>query len=236
MIKKKFSPITTKNISKKMKALKFVNGLIPAVIQDHKKNDVLMVAYMNAESLQKTIETGETHFYSRSRKKLWRKGETSGHIQKVQEILTDCDLDTLLVKVDQTGVACHTGSRSCFFGPADRVTLPAANPTISTTQTLYETIMDRKKSPSSESYTTSLFKGGIDVILKKVAEEAGEFIISSKNKDKKAIIRETADLVYHLMVALCYHNITPLQIDKELARRSFQSGLEEKRSRQGVGK
>jgi phosphoribosyl-ATP pyrophosphohydrolase/phosphoribosyl-AMP cyclohydrolase len=215
-------PINRKNFAETLKTLRFVNGLIPAVIQDHKKNDVLMVAYMNAESLQKTMETGETHFYSRSRKKLWRKGETSGHIQKVKAIFADCDLDTLLVKVDQTGVACHTGSRSCFFEE-----MPV-------TQTLYETIQERKQSPSSQSYTSSLFNGGLDLILKKVAEESGELIISAKNKDKKAIIHEAADLIYHLLVALCYHNITPNQIETELAMRLGQSGLEEKHSRKSI--
>jgi phosphoribosyl-ATP pyrophosphohydrolase/phosphoribosyl-AMP cyclohydrolase len=202
-----------------MKHIKFVNGLIPAVIQDYKKKDVLMVAYMNKESLQKTLDTGETHFYSRSRKKLWHKGETSGHIQKVKALYADCDGDTLLVEVEQVAVACHTGERSCFFKE-----MPVA-------KTLYETISDRRKTPSSASYTTSLFKGGIDLILKKVCEEAGEFIISAKNKNKQAIIHETADLIYHLMVALCYHNIKLDQIENELTKRSGQSGIAEKKSR-----
>jgi len=178
-----------------------------------------MVAYMNAESLSKTIQTGETHFYSRSRKKMWRKGETSGHIQKVKSIYTDCDSDTLLIQVGQVAAACHTGSRSCFFNE-----MPAA-------KTLSETIVERKKTGSSESYTSSLFKGGIDLILKKVAEESGEFLISAKNKNKQAIIHETADLIYHLLVALCYHNIRLEQIDNELTKRSFQSGIAEKQSR-----
>ncbi len=202
-----------------MKHIKFVNGLIPAVIQDYKKKDILMVAYMNKESLQKTLDTGETHFYSRSRKKLWHKGETSGHIQKVKALYADCDGDTLLVEVEQVAVACHTGERSCFFKE-----MPVA-------KTLYETISDRRKTPSSASYTTSLFKGGIDLILKKVCEEAGEFIISAKNKNKQAIIHETADLIYHLMVALCYHNIKLDQIENELTKRSGQSGIAEKKSR-----
>ena len=211
--------MNTKNISKSIQSLKFVNGLIPAVIQDDKSHEVLMVAYMNAESLSKTIQTGETHFYSRSRKTMWRKGETSGHIQKVKSIYTDCDSDTLLIQVDQVAAACHTGSRSCFFNE-----MPAA-------KTLSETIVERKKTGSSESYTSTLFKGGIDLILKKVAEESGEFLISAKNKNKQAIIHETADLIYHLLVALCYHNIRLEQIDNELTKRSFQSGIAEKQSR-----
>ncbi len=218
-MKKNFTPINTKNISKIIKTLKFVNGLIPAVIQDYKTKEVLMVAYMNCESLGKTCETGETHFYSRSRKTLWRKGETSGHIQKVKAIYADCDSDTLLVKVEQVGVACHTGSRSCFFNE------------MQTAKTLYETILERGKNPSPESYTSTLFQGGIDLILKKVCEEAGEFIISAKNKNKPAIIHETADLLYHILVALCYHDITLDQVENELTKRSGQSGIAEKKSR-----
>jgi phosphoribosyl-ATP pyrophosphohydrolase/phosphoribosyl-AMP cyclohydrolase len=214
--------INTKNISTEIKRLKFVNGLIPAVIQDYQNKEVLMVAYMNHESLCKTCETGETHFYSRSRKKLWRKGETSGHIQKVKKIYADCDFDTLLIKVDQVAVACHTGKRSCFFDE-----MPMA-------KTLYETIAERKKSPRPASYTSSLFEGGIDLILKKVAEESGEFIISAKNKNKQAIVHETADLLYHLLVALCHHNITLEQIEDTLAKRSGQSGIEEKKSRKNA--
>ncbi|MBI3598812.1 MAG: bifunctional phosphoribosyl-AMP cyclohydrolase/phosphoribosyl-ATP diphosphatase HisIE [Nitrospirae bacterium] len=188
-------------------------------MQDHKKKDVLMVAYMNKESLQKTLETGETYFYSRSRKRLWHKGETSGHIQKVKAVHADCDGDTLLVEVEQVAAACHTGNRSCFF-----TAMPVA-------KTLYETVLERKKTPSSASYTSSLFKGGIDLILKKVGEEAGEFMISAKNKKKSAIIHETADLLYHLLVTLCYHNITLDQIESELTKRTGQSGIAEKQSR-----
>lgn len=218
-MKKSINLINSKNISKSIQSLKFVNGLIPAVIQDHKKKDVLMVAYMNKESLQKTLETGETYFYSRSRKRLWHKGETSGHIQKVKAVHADCDGDTLLVEVEQVAAACHTGNRSCFF-----TAMPVA-------KTLYETVLERKKTPSSASYTSSLFKGGIDLILKKVGEEAGEFMISAKNKKKSAIIHETADLLYHLLVTLCYHNITLDQIESELTKRTGQSGIAEKQSR-----
>ncbi|MBI3359465.1 MAG: bifunctional phosphoribosyl-AMP cyclohydrolase/phosphoribosyl-ATP diphosphatase HisIE [Nitrospirae bacterium] len=218
-MKKSINLINSKNISKSIQSLKFVNGLIPAVIQDHKKKDVLMVAYMNKESLQKTLETGETYFYSRSRKRLWHKVETSGHIQKVKAVHADCDGDTLLVEVEQVAAACHTGNRSCFF-----TEMPVA-------ETLYETVLERKKTPSSASYTSSLFKGGIDLILKKVGEEAGEFMISAKNKKKSAIIHETADLLYHLLVTLCYHNITLDQIESELTKRTGQSGIAEKQSR-----
>ena len=205
------------NLTESIATLKFVNGLIPAVIQDHKNKEVLMVAYMNKEALRKTIETGETHFFSRSRAKLWHKGETSSHFQKVKTITVDCDWDTLLLQVEQVGAACHTGKRSCFFQQVS--------------EDLYETISERKKTPSTQSYTSTLFKNGIDTILKKVGEEAGEFIISAKNKNKKAIIHETADLLYHLLVALCYHRITLGQIEEELAQRTGRSGLMEKQSR-----
>ena len=209
--------IDAKNLTESIKTLSFVNGLIPAVIQDQKTKDVLMVAYMNEEALRKTVETGETHFFSRSRKTLWHKGETSGHIQHVKTITADCDRDTLLLQVEQVDAACHTGERSCFFQPVF--------------QELYKTISKRKKALSSTSYTSSLFQKGIDSILKKVGEEAGEFIISAKNKDKKAIIHETADLLHHLLVALCYHKITLDQIEEELQQRTGLSGLMEKKLR-----
>ncbi len=218
-MKKTTHPIRSHNLTASISSLQFVNGLIPAVIQDYKNKEILMVAYMNQESLTKTVETGETHFFSRSRQKLWRKGETSGHIQKVKSISADCDFDTLLLKVEQVEVACHTGSRSCFFNE-----MPI-------TKSLYETIAEKKKGSSSPSYTRTLFEGGIDLILKKVAEEAGELIISAKNKDKKAIIHEAADLIYHLLVMFCYHKITPNQIEAELMRRTGQSGLVEKQGR-----
>ncbi len=212
-------PIGPGNLTESLKAIRFVNGLVPAVIQDYKGKEILMVAYMNQKALEKTVATGETHFFSRSRKKLWRKGETSGHIQKVRSIHADCDWDTLLLKVDQVDVACHTGRRSCFFNE-----VPIFKP-------LYETILQRKNAPVSQSYTSTLLSGGIDLILKKIGEESGELIISAKNKDQKAIIHETADLLYHLLVMLCYHQITLDQIEAELARRSSQSGLLEKQLR-----
>ena len=220
---------------KKLDPLKFSRGLIPAVVVDHRKKDVLMVAYMSPASLQKTLKTGETHFWSRSRKKLWRKGETSGHVQRVKAIYADCDRDTLLIEVEQVGVACHTGSRSCFFeklsGNGAKQNVSISKPTLPVLEVLYRTISERKRHPSANSYTSLLFEGGIDRILKKVGEEAGEFIISAKNRDKKAVIHETADLFYHLLVALNHQGIPVKAIEEELQRRSSQSGLAEKRSR-----
>ncbi len=224
--------------------IKFSDGLIPAVIQDVRNKDVLMVAYMNAESLQLSIETGETHFWSRSRKKLWRKGETSGHIQIIKAILIDCDQDTLLVEVEQVEVACHTGKRSCFFekfweanvreGEEDVSTRKGqggAPLSVSMLEALSKTILERKEQSFPGSYTSSLFEGGLDLILKKVAEESGEFIISAKNGREKEIVHETADLLYHLLVALGYYNIPMMQVEEELKRRTSQSGLDEKKSR-----
>ncbi len=227
-------------MKKKRDPLKFVRGLIPAVIVDHRKKDVLMVAYMSPASLQKTLKTGETHFWSRSRKTLWKKGETSGHVQKVKAIYADCDQDTLLIEVEQVGVACHTGSRSCFFeklsSNGTKQTASGSKPTLPAFEALYQTISERKRHPSPNSYTTTLFEGGIDRILKKVGEEAGEFIISAKNRDKKAVVHETADLFYHLLVALNHHQIPLKAIEAELRRRSSQSGLAEKKSRTQVRK
>lgn len=217
--------------------MKFSDGLIPAVIQDHQSKEVLMVAYMNREALEKSLETGETHFWSRSRKKLWRKGETSGHIQKIKGIFVDCDEDTLLVEVEQVGVACHTGRPSCFFqeltsnGALGIRSSEKEGSDSSVLGRLYQTILERKRYPSSESYTSSLFQGGIDRILKKVGEEAGEFIISAKNGQEKEIIHEMADLFYHLFVALGHYEIPLKAIEAELQQRSSRSGLAEKASR-----
>lgn len=215
--------------------IKFSGGLIPAVIQDVHNKDVLMVAYMNEESLQLSLETGETHFWSRSRKKLWHKGETSGHIQKIKTIFVDCDQDTLLVEVEQVEAACHTGKRSCFFEKLWEANIregeEAPLTTVPILQALSQTIFERKAHPSPESYTSRLFEGGLDLILKKVAEESGEFIISAKNGREKEIVHETADLLYHLLVALAYYGIPMKQVEEELKKRTSQSGLAEKESR-----
>ncbi|MFQ5779603.1 MAG: bifunctional phosphoribosyl-AMP cyclohydrolase/phosphoribosyl-ATP diphosphatase HisIE [Nitrospiria bacterium] len=233
-----------KTLKNDLKKIKFSNGLIPAVIQDIRNKEVLMVAYMNRDSLQLSLETGETHFWSRSRKKIWRKGETSGHIQKIRTIFVDCDQDTLLIEVEQVKAACHTGKRSCFFqklggglvkkgkGVASPPGVHGGSaPSVPALEALYQTIRERKRRPSRESYTSSLLEGGLDLILKKIGEEAGEFIISAKNGGKREIVHETADLLYHLLVALGYCGISMKRIEGELRRRSSQSGLAEKRSR-----
>ena len=203
-------------------------GLVPAVVQEVDNNQVLMLAYMNEESLQKTLESGYTWFFSRSRNKLWNKGETSGNRQKVQEIFYDCDGDTLLVRVHQTGVACHTGTYTCFSGRRLGISnkevaiVDDKKPATSLTRVLndlYNVIQDRKLHPIEGSYTNYLLRHGQDKILKKLGEEAVETIIASKNNDKKEILYEMGDLWYHCLVALAYHNISPEDLLGELLTR-----------------
>ncbi|VBB05872.1 phosphoribosyl-amp biosynthesis cyclohydrolase hydrolase histidine amino-acid pra-ch phosphoribosyl-atp bifunctional includes: [Lucifera butyrica] len=206
-----------------------VNGLVPAVIQDEKTGAVLMLAYMNRESLAKTVETGVTWFYSRSRNRLWQKGETSGHVQTVRNIYYDCDADSLLVKVEQTGAACHEGTFSCFSRKLGETKSEAAKlfdpekvyggSAAAILQELYQVITDRKANPKEGSYTNYLFTKGQDKILKKVGEEATETVIASKNNSKAEILYEMADLWYHCMVLLAYHGITPAELLAELQSR-----------------
>ncbi len=212
------------------------NGLIPAIIQDWKNGDVLMHAYMNEESLKKTIETGFTHFWSRSRGKLWKKGETSGNEQIVKEISYDCDNDTLLIKAEQKGVACHTGNRSCFYSKLTQGVIPsgARNLEVETfsgnvLDNVYEVIQDRKRNMREGSYVSSLFKNGRDKILKKIGEEAAEVVIGSKNDKKEEIIYEIADLWFHSIVLLAYHDISPEDIYKELQKRFGKSGIRDEK-------
>ena len=193
------------------------NGLIPAVVQDALTNSVLMVAYMNKEALQLTIETGKATYFSRSRQKLWVKGETSGNTQKVVDINFDCDGDCLLVKVEQTGVACHTGEYSCFHNriySGGETTVGAAM-----LYDLYAVILDRKNNPKEGSYTNYLFSKGLDKIIKKVGEEACEVIIAAKNGDLEELRYEIADLVYHLLVAMVNEGLSLEEIFSELKQR-----------------
>ena len=202
-------------------------GLVPAVVQEE-NGQVLMLAYMNKESLQKTIMTGYTWFYSRSRSKLWNKGEESGNKQQVKEISYDCDGDTLLVKVHQTGVACHTGTYTCFSGrklvegeeKGVTVVQPEAQVSLATVlNDLYAVIEDRQLNPVEGSYTNYLFEKGQDKILKKVGEEAVETVIASKNNSQKEVLYEMGDLWYHCLVLLAYHKLTPDQLLNELKSR-----------------
>ncbi|MGI5920060.1 MAG: bifunctional phosphoribosyl-AMP cyclohydrolase/phosphoribosyl-ATP diphosphatase HisIE [Christensenellales bacterium] len=189
-------------------------GLVPVVVQDVKTHTVLMVAYMNREALEKTLETGDMTYFSRSRQKLWRKGETSGHVQKLHELKLDCDGDTLLALVSQTGPACHTGRYSCFAE-----SLCAFSGGYGIIDELFAVIQDRKANPKEGSYTNYLFNKGIDKILKKVGEEAAEVIIAAKNDEPDEIRYETADLLYHLLVMLCERGMTPAEVFAELEKR-----------------
>ncbi len=211
-------------------------GLIPVVAQDYKTNEVLMLAYMNKESLSLSLETKFAHYFSRSRQRLWKKGESSGHTQKIKDVLVDCDNDTLVLKVEQNGVACHTGRKSCFFTKLESEEKISevevdTNLTYGVVDTLYHTICERKNESSEKSYTAKLLQGKQNSMLKKIVEEAGEFSFAIKDNDEEEIIYEAADLMYHSLVALASKNINPDRIKQELARRFGLSGIEEKNSR-----
>lgn len=194
------------------------NGLIPVVVQDYRTNEVLMVAYMNDESFQKTIDTGRMTYYSRSRQELWLKGETSGHFQYVKSLHLDCDNDTILAKVHQIGAACHTGNRSCFFKKLVKKDYIDTNP-LEILMEDYQVIMDRKANPKEGSYTNYLFDKGLDKILKKCGEEATEIVIAAKNPDTEELKYEIADYLYHLMVLMAEKEIDWKDITKELVNR-----------------
>ena len=191
------------------------NGLIPAVVQDYFSKQVLTVAYMNRESLEISMREGRTCFYSRSRKQLWRKGETSGNIQEIVTIKADCDKDALVVEVIKAGPACHTGAESCFFNP---VYQSEAHQDFSM-EALYQLLEGRKTSPKEGSYTTYLFQKGIDKILKKVGEECTEVIVAGKGGSKEETVFEIADLAYHVMVLMVEMGITPRDIFAQLESR-----------------
>ena len=194
------------------------DGLVPVVVQDYRTDEVLMVAYMNEEAFQKTIETGKMTYWSRSRQELWVKGLTSGHFQYVKELIVDCDLDTILAKVSQTGAACHTGNKSCFFHEIARTEYKNTNP-LKVFENVYKVIADRKAHPKEGSYTNYLFDKGIDKILKKVGEEATELVIAAKNPDPEEIKYEMSDLLYHAMVLMVERGVTWEDITAELANR-----------------
>ncbi|PKM54486.1 bifunctional phosphoribosyl-AMP cyclohydrolase; phosphoribosyl-ATP pyrophosphohydrolase [Petrocella atlantisensis] len=199
------------------------DGLLPVIVQDYMSSQVLMMAYMNEEAYKKTVETGKATFYSRSRKSLWIKGETSGHYQTVKEIALDCDQDTLLLKVHQEGNACHTGAYSCFYRYLDategnyiEVDTYKQKDVLSG---VYDVVMDRKVNPKEGSYTNYLFDKGIDKILKKVGEETAEIIIGAKNEGKEEMVYEISDLLYHLTVLMVEKGANWEDIYKELDKR-----------------
>ncbi|MBO4357632.1 MAG: bifunctional phosphoribosyl-AMP cyclohydrolase/phosphoribosyl-ATP diphosphatase HisIE [Candidatus Methanomethylophilaceae archaeon] len=201
---------------RKMTELKFDDkGLIPVVVQDWLTNEVLMVAWANAEAVELMKSTGYTHFWSRSRQKMWQKGEESGHVQKIKSIQVDCDADTLLVRVEQTGVACHLNKPSCF----DEVIYGETDETMAIIPDLKRVIKDRHENPSDESYTCKLFNDETRM-CKKVIEEAGEFALAIKDKDEDEMAWELADMIYHTMVAIEKTGLPMSEVYKKLKERA----------------
>jgi phosphoribosyl-ATP pyrophosphohydrolase/phosphoribosyl-AMP cyclohydrolase len=202
-----------------MKEIKFdEKGLVPVVIQDDGSGDVLMVAYMNEEALKRTILEKKTYFFSRSRGRLWLKGETSGNFQKVKGIWYDCDHDTILVRVDQEGVACHTGEWTCFHNLLyeEKGARRKGEGVISE---LFQVVDERRRNPKEDSYTSSLFRNGKEEILKKAIEEMEEVREASIKEDREALVYEISDLFFHIIVLMNLHRIHPEDIYEELTRR-----------------
>jgi len=205
-------------------------GLVPAIVQDAASGAVLTLAYMNSESLALTVQTRQTWFWSRSRQKLWKKGESSGNTQEVVEIKVDCDKDAIVLLVNPAGPACHTGAISCFHNSIDDAQ-PGPQEDLSASDTLrllYQVIEQRKRERPAGSYTTYLFNEGLDKILKKVGEESAESIIAAKNDEPERLVSEVADLTFHLLVMLVEKGITLEQINAELMSRSKRRIAEEK--------
>lgn len=195
-------------------------GLVPAIAQDHLDGTVLMLAWMNADALQKTLDTGEVWYWSRSRQALWHKGATSGHIQKVRSLRYDCDSDALLVTVEQVGdVACHTGERSCFHRVEGSGSEQVVAPPADTLSQVYGVICDRQLNPQPNSYTNQLFTAGDNKILKKIGEEAVEVVMACKDDAPDEIAGEVADLFYHTLVALAHHNVALKAVYRKLQSR-----------------
>ncbi len=224
-----------------IKEIKFDDrGLVPAIAQDSESGEVLMLAYMNEQALKKTIGSGRAHYYSRSRQELWLKGDTSGHFQDVQSLAYDCDADTILLKVDQKGVACHTGHMSCFFNKIDigeaAVTDGGSDdankaPQAEIIKELYQVLLERKDADPEESYVAALYNKGFQKIAAKIHEESAELIDAAKRLGNKEIVHELADLWFHTLVLLGYKDIQIEEVFKELGRRFGTSGHEEKKSR-----
>jgi len=202
-------------------------GFAPTIVQDARTGEVLMVAWMNAEAWRLTQETGETHFWSRSRQTLWHKGETSGNVQRVVEIRLDCDADTVLLRVEPAGPACHTGERSCFFTVvgdqksdarrAESQRSEVGSPAI--LDQLYQVILDRKRTAPAGSYTARLFESGLQEISKKVGEESVEVIVAALGQSDERLVSETADLFYHTLVLLAARGVSLAQVEAELEKR-----------------
>lgn len=221
----------------KIEDLKFDGqGLIPAIVQDARTREVLTLAYMNEESLRRTLAEGETWFWSRSRSCLWHKGETSGHTQRVRSVIADCDADALTVLVEPQGPACHTGARSCFHQQIeDAKHVEIDDPRVNETERrelgallerLYALIESRRRERPEKSYTTYLFNKGLDKILKKVGEESAETIIAAKNEEPQALVAEVSDLIYHVLVLMVERGVALEDVATELAKRGSARGEE----------
>lgn len=211
--------------------------LLPVIVQEVSTNEVLMMAYMNRETLELSLSTKVAHYFSRSKQRIWKKGESSGHTQAIHSFSLDCDNDTLLIKVTQEGVACHTGRKSCFFtelesGESNSEVQVDTTAAYGVIDTLYHTIQERKNADPETSWTAKLLSKGDNTILKKVVEEAGEYCFAHKDNDEPEMIYEAADLTYHMLVALASKNISPDRIKQELARRFDMSGIAEKNARE----
>ncbi len=221
-----------------------LNGLIPAVAQDYYSKEILMLAFMDKEALQKTLETGYAHYFSRSRQKLWKKGETSGNVQKITDIFYDCDNDSILLKVIQTGVACHTGHRTCFYSKVGLAS--AAQPAVYIEKEekaekdkeifyslalIFDLIKSRKTADTKKSYVASLLSAGIEKIAKKLQEETLEVVLAGFLDDRERIIYEASDLLFFYMVFLVLFDIDLTDIVAELKKREGTSGIDEKNSR-----
>ena len=196
------------------------SGLVPAIVQDATTKEVLTLAYMNGESLRRTLETGETHFWSRSRAELWHKGATSGNTQRVVELRRDCDADALVVLVTPRGPACHTGARSCFGNDGAEEQAAEVEPLGVVLEKLYALVETRRAERPAGSYTTYLFDKGIDKILKKIGEEAAETIIAAKNPEHEPLVSEMSDLLFHLTVLMVERGVKLEDLKAELARRA----------------
>jgi len=212
------------------------NPLIPAIAQDHETSEVLMLAYMNEEAYKLTLETGYAHYFSRSKQRIWKKGESSNHTQEVKDVLLDCDADTLILKIKQNGVACHTGRKSCFFTSVtqDKVVLEKEVDTdaiYGVVDTLYHTILERKNADDSQKSWTKKLLNDQELMLSKIREEADEVCVAIHEESDEQIIYESADLLYHTLVGLGYRDISPDRVKQELARRFNMSGIEEKEGR-----
>jgi len=212
------------------------NPLIPAIAQDAKTNEVLMLAYMNEEAYRLTLETGYAHYFSRSKQRIWKKGESSNHTQEVQDLLLDCDADTIVLKIKQNGVACHTGRRSCFFTSViqEKTILDQEVDTTAmygVVDTLYHTILERKNAPKEQKSWTKKLLDDKPLMLSKIREEADEVCVAIDEESDEQVIYESADLLYHTLVGLGYRDISPDRVKQELARRFGMSGITEKESR-----